>query len=98
MALSLMTLISRVRCSELGVFDGPRLGWLIGETKGYAKQTFVVPKSLSHLLIGVGDQLNSSVNTDGFIQRLISARSQLCMADMLLITSDKITAGRPIAD
>ena len=44
-ALSLMTLISRVRCSELGVFDGPRLGWLIGETKGYAKQTFVVPKS-----------------------------------------------------
>ena len=55
MALSLMTLISRVRCSELGVFDGPRLGWLIGETKGYAKQTFVFPKSLSHLLIGVGD-------------------------------------------
>ena len=45
MALSLMTLISRVRCSELGVFDVPRLGWLIGETKGYAKQTFVVPKS-----------------------------------------------------
>ena len=51
-----MMLISRVGCSELGVFDGPRLGlgWLIGETKGYAKKTFVVPKSLSHLLIGVG--------------------------------------------
>ena len=55
MALSSMTLISRVGCSELGVFDGPRLGSLIGETKGFAKQTFAVPKSPSHLLIGVGD-------------------------------------------
>ena len=62
------------------MFDGPRL-WRLGDTKGYANQTLVVLKvcSTESSVNWYGDleQLNSSVNTDSFIQRLISARSQV---------------------
>ena len=58
--------------------DGSRLRRL-GDTKGYANQTLVVLKvcSTESSVNWYGEQLNSSVNTDGFIQRLISAGSQV---------------------